>query len=433
MHVNPPNIQKPSIAVIGSGISGLSVAYSLHQAGHSVTVFEKEARIGGHSRTIDVPDGFNNHIAVDTGFIVFNRKNYPNLCALFEYLGVQTEKSDMSFGVDIKNTGATPPRLQYSSDTVFTRPENLISKTYWRMLFDIARFNITAQRILKRDDHRSLAQFLKDFNGGRWFEDYFLRAMGAAIWSTPHGTIGDFPAKSFIRFFKNHGLLRFFGQPQWYTVTGGSRQYVEKLTASFKNHIHTNCAVTNVRFDKNLQKVIVSTANDEKTFGRVVFACHADTARTLYQNPTNEQAAVLNAFETTANHIIVHTDDSFMSADKSVWASWVYLKDEEKPQALETKPALTYWMNNLQNLKTARPLFITLNPHRAPENILDETSLRHPLFTRAAIEAQDKIPAIQGQNRIWFCGAWQRYGFHEDGIWSARRVLDDMKVYIPWA
>lgn len=404
------------IAVIGSGISGMAAAYMLKR-NNDVTLYEKNQTLGGHSRTIELnlPDG---NVPVDTGFIVYNEKNYPHLTALFKHLGVATQKSDMSFGVSIDSGW-----LEYSSKGMFAQKRNLFRPQFWGMVSDILRFNQQALQAVGPDEKISLRQLLDRMNMREAFCKYYLQAMGAAIWSCSIETILDFPAKTFLKFFENHGLLTVNGHPQWYTVTGGSREYIKKLTAPYQNSILLNCGVVSVKSDGKMIAV-TDTQGQTKTYNRVIFACHADQALRMLAEPTPEQRQVLSAFTYQKNRVIVHSDLSFMPNRKKCWASCVYLSESQQ----DHKPvvSLSYWMNNLQNLKTSTQVIVTLNPERrpAPDKIYDEVEFEHPVFTQQAIDAQEQIKSIQGQQNMYFCGAYQRYGFHEDGLLSAVQVVE---------
>jgi len=404
------------IAVIGSGISGMAAAYMLKR-NNDVTLYEKNQTLGGHSRTIELnlPDG---NVPVDTGFIVYNEKNYPHLTALFKHLGVATQKSDMSFGVSIDSGW-----LEYSSKGMFAQKRNLFRPQFWGMVSDILRFNQQALQAVGPDEKISLRQLLDRMNMREAFCKYYLQAMGAAIWSCSIETILDFPARTFLKFFENHGLLTVNGHPQWYTVTGGSREYIKKLTAPYQNSILLNCGVVSVKSDGKMIAV-TDTQGQTKTYNRVIFACHADQALRMLAEPTPEQRQVLSAFTYQKNRVIVHSDLSFMPKRKKCWASWVYLSESQQ----DHKPvvSLSYWMNNLQNLKTSTQVIVTLNPERrpAPDKIYDEVEFEHPVFTQQAIDAQEQIKRIQGQQNMYFCGAYQRYGFHEDGLLSAVQVVE---------
>jgi len=412
------------IAIIGTGISGLGAAYLLKPY-HDITIYEKNAYLGGHSRTIDIQTG-NTTTPVDTGFIVFNNWNYPNLLGLFKKLNVPYQKSDMSFGVSI-NDGW----LEYGSGGMFAQKRNWLRPQFYAMLADIVRFNKHAPAYIERDTDMTLEECLDQMKMGDWFRRYYLLAMGAAIWSCPTATIMKFPARAFLQFFKNHGLLSINNRPQWYTVTGGSREYVSRLTAKFKDKIKLNCGVT--RVTRSGDKVNVEDSNGHtETYDRVIFACHANQALKMINGETQAQRDVLGAFDYQDNRIIVHRDLTFMPKEKKCWASWVYLSETKEDNSKDV--SLSYWMNNLQGLDPAHPLIVTLNPGRRPQEdmIVDEHKFSHPIFDLKAIKAQEKIAAIQGQNSMWFCGAYQRYGFHEDGLLSAVNVVKAMGVDIPW-
>jgi predicted NAD/FAD-binding protein len=388
-------------------------------------VFEKNAYIGGHSRTVEVKHK-GTSIPVDTGFIVFNDWNYPNLMGLFNELDVPYQKSDMSFGVSINNGW-----LEYASGGLFAQKKNLIRPDFYRMLADVIRFNRQAPAFIEKDPHITLGACLDELKMGDWFRHYYLLAMGAAIWSCPLETVMEFPASTFVRFFKNHGLLNLVRRPQWYTVTGGSREYVSRLTASFKDRIRLNAGVSSVYQEKN-KWCVVQDNGETALFDQVIFACHADQAMLMLLDATDEQREVIGAFRYQQNRIILHSDTRFMPQQRRCWASWVYLSESQR----DDKPAvsLSYWMNNLQGLPEDLPLLVTLNPGTRPADALvhDEHVFTHPVFDEQAIRAQAQIPDIQGHNGIWFCGAYQRYGFHEDGLLSAVHICQQMGVPIPW-
>lgn len=411
------------IAIIGTGISGLGAAYLLN-ADHDITVYEKNDYLGGHSRTIEVPTG-SSVTPVDTGFIVFNNWNYPNLMGLFQELDVPYQKSDMSFGVSIDDGW-----LEYGSGGMFAQKRNWLRPAYYGMLVDILRFNKQALSYIERDADISLQQCLDELNMGAWFRRYYLLAMGAAIWSCPVDTIMKFPARTFLQFFKNHGLLSVNNRPQWYTVTGGSREYVSRLSQGFKDKIKMNCGVKSVApNDGNVS--VEDTQGHVETFDQVIFSCHADEALKMINEPAPYEG-IIGAFDYQENEIIVHRDTSFMPREKKCWASWVYLSEgrDDHKQCV----SLSYWMNNLQGLDPAYPLIVTLNPGRRPDenSILDEHTFSHPVFDLKAIKAQEKIKDIQGRKGLWFCGAYQRYGFHEDGLLSAVNVAKSIGAKIPW-
>lgn len=413
-----------NIAIIGTGISGLGAAYLLNPH-HNITVYEKNAYIGGHSRTIQLPSNIG-AAPVDTGFIVFNNRNYPNLTALFEKLNVPIQKSDMSFGASIADGW-----LEYGSKGIFAQKRNLGRPMFWKMLVDILRFNRKAMRYLENNNEATLEECLNDLNVGKWFKEYYLLAMGAAIWSCPLDTVLKFPARTFIRFFDNHGLLSLKDHPQWYTVSGGSREYIHRLTQPFKDRIRTNCAVDSVSRE-NGKVTIRDKQGNTDTFDQVVFACHANQAIKMNRTPTPAEKEILQAFSYQKNKIVVHGDTTFMPKNRNCWASWVYLAEEKSDK--RSCISLSYWMNNLQSLDANIPVIVTLNPGRQPKKhlIYDEHEFSHPVFDGDAIDAQENLELIQGQDNCWYCGAYQRNGFHEDGLLSAVQVARKMGVSIPW-
>jgi len=412
------------VAVIGTGVSGLGAAYLLHQH-HDLVIYEKNDYLGGHSRTIDVPvkEGV---LAVDTGFIVFNDWNYPNLLGLFDEIRVPYQKSDMSFGVSIDDGW-----LEYSSGGLFAQRKNILRPQYWRMLFDVFKFNKQALAYIEKDPSITLGNCLEQLKMGSWFKRYYILAMGAAIWSCPVETIMQFPAQTFLRFFKNHGLLSINKRPQWYTVTGGSREYIKRLTAPFADCITLGNGAARV-IQLGDQYEVIDVKGGKREFDHVIFACHADQALALLEKPTVDEQSVLSSFDYQRNHILVHSDASYMPQHKQCWASWVYLSEQQQDNNQDI--SLSYWMNNLQSLKTETPVIITLNPTRRPKEslIINEHNFSHPIFDYKAIIAQDKMQSIQGQRNLWFCGAYQRYGFHEDGLLSAVNVVKRLGGTIPW-
>lgn len=426
MHMT--NTTRMRIAIIGTGISGLGAAWLLHKH-HDITVYEKNAYIGGHSRTVEV-NASDGTVAVDTGFIVFNHRNYPLLTKLFTQLNVPVAKSDMSFGASIQNSW-----LEYGTQhlsNVFTQRRNILRPAFWGMIRDVLKFNKHAKRYLDKDPSITLGQCLHELGMGRWFREYFLLAMGGAIWSTPLSQMLAFPAHSFIRFFDNHGLLSLNDHPQWYTVVGGSREYVERLTSPFKDHIRLNNGVKAVeRWSSGV--TVIDRQGKTEQFDQVIFACHADQALTMLKNPNADERRVLGSFRYQNNRMVLHSDTSLMPKHKGAWASWVYLSEtqEDKSPAV----SLSYWMNRLQPLSTKTPMIVTLNPGREPKKELvhDDYLFEHPLFDEAAIRAQADIKTIQGKDKLWFCGAYQRYGFHEDGLGSAVEMVRQMGVEPPWS
>lgn len=414
------------IAVVGSGISGMTAALFL-SAKHEVTLYERENYFGGHSRTIEVPCK-DSLVPVDTGFIVYNQRNYPLLTKMFAYLGVKTAPSSMTFGASIDSGW-----LEYgtsSLQSIFAQPRNLLRPDFYRMINDVRRFFAASSGYLNCSPDLTLGKLVDDLKVGDWFKKYFLMPMGGAIWSCPFSVMKDFPARTFLQFFHNHGLLSFHGQPQWRTVAGGSREYVKLLLNAFPG-IKLNQAVN--RVSRANDKVEIYTDDSSpQSFDSVVFACHADEALALLEQPTPEEISVLKCFRYQDNQAILHNDTSLMPVQRRAWSSWVYLLDGHDDQ--KARVSLTYWMNNLQPLKTANTLLVTLNPSRTKSSatIFDSHLFTHPILDASAISAQDRIAEIQGKHKAWFVGAYQRYGFHEDGIWSAVRVAQAMGVKPPW-
>lgn len=420
-------LPRQKIAIIGSGISGLGSAYLLAQH-HDITLFEKNNYLGGHSRTVDIktPEGT---IPVDSGFIVFNYRSYPLLASLFSELKVPVVKSEMSFGASIDKGW-----LEYGShplSSLFAQKRNFLRPQYWRMLADILRFNRQAHHYLNSDPSLTMGACLEQLKMGRWFREYYLLAMGAAIWSTPLNKMLTFPAATFIRFFNNHGLLSVTDQPQWYTVKGGSREYVKRITASFEDRVRLNCGITKVVRDPT-GVVLHDVHGHSERFDAVVFACHANQALAMIDNPRLAERTVLGNVSYQSNRVVMHSDISFMPKRRKAWSSWVYLSKQRKTGNAEV--SLSYWMNNLQPLLTKKPIIVTLNPTREPSKhlIYDDYYFEHPVFDQAAIKAQGSIDTIQGQERLWFCGAYQRYGFHEDGLLSAVNMASKMGVRPSW-
>ena len=388
-----------------------------------VTLYEKNAIAGGHSRTLTV-DYEGRSIPVDTGFIVFNHATYPNLLGLFAQLGVATEKSDMSFS--FATDGGRFEWGAQNLNAVFATRRNLLSPKFYRMIADVARFFRASEAVVEAHPQLTLAGLVQHMKLGRGFRDNFLLPMGAAIWSSPAEQMLEFPAASFVRFFRNHGLLSFSGQHQWYTVTGGSQEYVRKILRSIPE---IRLASPVVRIDSSGSRHRVITQDgDAQAYDEVVIAAHADEALAMLDAPTEAERAVLGAFRYQKNIAYLHRDTSIMPRRKSCWASWNYQADGKDGVAV------TYWMNRLQNIDERYPLFVTLNPAQpiAQDKLFNAHAFTHPVFTNEAVAAQARIPEIQGKRGLWFCGAYQRNGFHEDGLWSAVRVAQMMGVRVPW-
>ena len=417
--VTPPMAK---IAIIGTGISGLSAAYHLHRH-HDIAVYEKEPRIGGHTRTLVVRHG-DREIPVDTGFIVFNERNYPNMTALFRELGIAVEKSDMTFALTVRGG-----RLEWGAENanaIFAQRRNLLDPRFYRLFAQVLRFNANALAEAAADPQMTLGQMLARMNLGDWFRWYYLLPMAGAIWSCPPRQMLEFPASTFVNFFANHGLLAATGQPQWYTVTGGSRNYVGPLTAGFAGCIRTACGAAQVRRDGG-RVTVRDTGGSETEFDHVVFASHGDETLALLADATDEERNLLGAFSYQPNRAFLHKDPQFMPNSRRCWASWVYSSDGNGDEAAIT---LTYWMNRLQNIDRNYPVFVTLNPTRPipAEHVFDEHVFAHPVFDKAAVAAQPAVQAIQGRRGTWFCGAWLGYGFHEDGLVSGMKVANGVNA-----
>ncbi len=388
-----------------------------------VTLYEKNATLGGHTRTKTINyDG--QSICVDTGFIVFNHVNYPELKGLFEHAGVATQKSDMTFGFTM-NDGAFEWGAE-SLNAVFGQRRNLFKPSFYRMISDVLRFFKHAPECLGQDKEITLGELLASLGTGKDFNERFILPMGAAIWSCPADKIQAFPARSFVQFFKNHGLLSLTGQHQWYTVTGGAQRYIDKIMTPLQDRIRLASPVDRVWHEND--KVMVKCGDNITSYNHVIFASHADETLAILSDASAEEKHILGAFKYQPNIAYLHCDESIMPKRKRCWASWSYSANGGNDVSI------TYWMNRLQSIDSQYPLFVTLNPDKpiAPEKIFDVHSFSHPIFDRDAIHAQKQIPIIQGNRNIWFCGAYQRYGFHEDGIMSAVAVAKSLGATIPW-
>jgi len=402
------------IAVIGAGISGMGAAHML-AANHRVVLFESEDRLGGHARTRMA--GPNRDQPVDTGFIVFNYANYPHLAELFAHLDVPVVKSNMSFGASIDGG-----RIEYglaSLQALFAQKRNIANPAFLRMCRDILHFNRNALAAAS-EDGLTIGGLLDKLGTGRWFREYYLSPLSGAIWSTPTEKILDFPAEAMIRFFKNHALMSLSGQHQWYTVRGGSQSYVVRLGADLaRRGVDVRLASPVQAVRRGPTGVEVRAWGDEwEHFDEVVFATHSDDCLRMIADPTATETAALGAIKYQPNSIILHSDANVMPKRRAVWASWIYAEDSNKPT---DRIDLTYWMNSLQPWLTQDDFFVTLNTTREirQELIWDEVTLRHPVYDTAALAAQSRVASFNGSNRTWFCGAWMKNGFHEDGLSSA--------------
>ncbi len=419
----------PRIAVVGSGITGLSCAWLLSKT-HRVTLFEKDDRFGGHSNTVEVSEG-SRRIPVDTGFIVFNPDSYPNLVALFEHLDVAVKPTEMSFSVSM-NRG----ELEYAGTDLaglFAQRGNLLRPRFWGMLLDVLRFYRRAGAHARDlDEATTLGELLRREGYGDAFRDLHLLPMSAAIWSTPARQMLDYPALTFLRFCENHGLLQVFDRPQWMTVEGGSRAYVERLVQLIGPSARVNRGVRSIR--RLPGKVeLTDWQGDVHRFDEVVLACHADQALRLLADADEGERDVLGAFRFERNRAVLHTDAGLMPQRRAAWSSWNYLGRRNANGDLAL--SVSYWMNRLQGLVSEQPLIVTLNPVEEPAvgSIKASFLYDHPAFDAGALAAQRALWDLQGRRGTWFCGAWCGYGFHEDGLQAGLAVAEALGgVERPW-
>ena len=405
------------IAVIGTGIAGNVAARELCRE-HEITVFEAADHVGGHTHTHSVDDN-GRPLAIDTGFIVFNDWTYPNFIALLDELGVSSQPGEMSFGVKCERTG-----LEYKGhtlNTLFAQRRNLLRPSFHRMLRDIVRFNREARSLLEAsDDSLTLGDYLHDNRYSAAFTDYYIIPMGAAIWSAEPRRMLSFPATCFARFFANHGLLNIKNRPQWRVIRGGSRSYVDKLTAPFRQQIRLNTAVTGIT-RRATHVEVCSAGNASERFDRVFIACHSDQALAMLTDATPQEREVLGAIPYQQNDVVLHTDTSLLPQRRLAWSAWNYHRLAGDNAAV----AVTYNMNLLQGLSTRQTYLVTLNNSAAidPDKVIKRLSYDHPVFTQDGIAAQQRQGEINGVKHSYFCGAYWRYGFHEDGVVSALNAL----------
>ena len=423
------NTERLNIAVIGTGISGLSAAWLLNQ-GHHVTVFEQNDYVGGHSHTVIAEDEFGK-IPIDTGFIVYNETNYPNLTALFDYLDVPTEASEMSFSASLDGG-----LFEYSGTNLnglFGQRSNIINPRFWRMMSGILRFYKEAPSFLAESNSESisLGDYLRRRNYSAAFINDHLLPMGAAIWSTTSEEIQAYPAHAFIRFFQSHGLLNIIHRPSWRTVKGGSTEYVKRLSATFEDRIFLDAVISVIRTPDNL--VIKTKSGKSLLYDHVVIATHADQAIKLIMDPNDIETKLLSPWRYTQNRTILHRDKQFMPKETRTWSSWNFIGAQ--PSKRQQSFSVTYWMNKLQNLESKNDYLVTLNPSLKinPEAVILEQEYTHPFFDAAALKSQKFLWDLQGVDRLWFCGSYFGYGFHEDGLQSGLAVAEALgSISRPW-
>ncbi len=413
------------IAVVGSGISGMSAAYYLSDK-HEVTLFEAGSRLGGHTATKHVEDS-GKTIAVDTGFIVFNDWTYPGFIALLDELGVASQPTEMSFSVSDRVSG-----IEYAGtnlNTLYGRRRNLLSMSHHKMLKEIVFFNKQVESHLVQlelaKNEMTLGAYLDEFSYSDSFKNLYIIPMGSAIWSSKQSDMLEMPLQFFVKFFRNHGLLNLKNRPQWRVIKGGSSAYIEPLTAPYKDRIRLNTPVYGV--DRNIpgSYVTLATKDGKETFDHVVFACHSNQALDCLSDATTMESEILGAIPYNNNEVVLHTDDSVLPKTKRCWSSWnVALGDKNDI------PRLSYNMNILQGIKSEQTYCVTLNDTNAinPEKIIGVYHYEHPIFTTKGVEAQARWSEINGKKNTWFCGAYWRNGFHEDGVWSAQRVSEKIQL-----
>jgi predicted NAD/FAD-binding protein len=423
---------KPRIAIVGSGISGLSAAHHLHGEA-DITLFEAGDYFGGHTHTVDVTlptrKGLQTH-GVDTGFLVYNERTYPGLIALFEELQVATVKSDMSFSVQVPNKNGRGA-LEWNGanlNTVFAQRSNLFKPSFIKMLRDVVRFNTLATELAERNQDHELAQplsgFLISHKFSDAFRDWYLLPMLGCIWSCPTDQMLKFPVATMIRFCHNHGLIQVNNRPQWYTVAGGARHYVEKILAGIPDK-RLNTPV--LRIGRDTHSVTLQTYNGSERFDQVILATHADQSLAMLAEPTAQEHITLGAIRYHPNRAVLHTDTSVMPKKKLAWAAWNYERAAHDSTE-STRVCLHYWLNLLQPLPFIQDVIVSLNPVHDidPAHILGEYEYAHPVFDLPAIQAQAQMPQLQGQQHTWFAGAWMGYGFHEDGFKSGRAAAQNL-------
>ena len=409
------------IAVIGSGISGLTCAYILNNE-HDITIFEKNDYVGGHTHTHQIEYG-GEEFSIDSGFIVYNEWTYPNFIKILDQLGVERQLTRMGFSV--KSDKNNLEYAGHSLNGLFAQRSNLFRPSFMRILLSMRRFNHEAKTELKTlDPQITLGQYLASKNYPKEFIKHYIIPIGAAIWSTVPKQMMDMSAVFFIRFFDNHGLLQVLDRPNWWVISGGSKKYVEKMIGGFKDKIRLSSPVKNVkRGTENITVQFGSDSLENEDFDSIIFACHSNQSLSMLESPSKEEEEILSAIKYQRNDALLHFDDSILPKRKNAWSSWNYLLDEDQDKAV----ALTYNMNILQSLKSDRTFCVSLNSNHLVDQskVIKHLNYEHPLFTLSSIEAQGRKHEISGKNNTYYCGAYWRNGFHEDGVMSAVDVCKD--------
>ena len=405
------------IAVIGSGISGLSAAHYLSKK-NKVDLFEKEDHFGGHSYTIDIKDN-NNHVPVDIGFIVFNFKTYPNFVKFLNENGIEIEKSNMSFSVSVKET-----EIEYCGKGllgIFSNKKNLLNFDFFKMFFEIIKFYKKSNNLKNIEENLTLDDFLKREKMSKYFINYHIIPMVSAIWSMPPYEAKQMPLKFFLKFFQNHGLFNLKNRPQWYTIKNRSRTYVKKILETISGEYYKNYRINKISRLSNGVKVYYGGNNEFFDYDKVVIATHADEALSLITDPTPEEKSILANFKYKNNIAIIHTDETLMPKNKKAWSSWNSSVNKENT----SETSITYWLNLLQNLKTNKNIFLSLNPFLKidPKKIISRVKFTHPYYDKEALENQNRLKNIQNKKNLLFCGSYFGYGFHEDGIKSSLEMI----------
>ena len=418
-------MSKQKIAIIGSGISGLSASFLLSKK-YDIHLFEKNKILGGHTRTIKFKDNKKNFLSIDTGFIVFNNDTYPDLVDFFKLLDVKVEYSNMSFAVSCMS-----PFFEYggsSINSLFAQRKNIFSIKFYLLLLEIKKFYKICTGLKNKDidENISISDFIKNNNFSNDLASYHIYPLISSIWSSDVEEVKKFPFKFFINFFNNHGLFKLIKRPQWKFVSGGSYSYVECLINKNLFNYKTNFKIKKI-IRKNKKIYLVDENDNQQIFDKLVFATHANQIFDLLESPSKEEADLFSNFKYTKNKAFLHTDEVCMPRNRRTWSSWNFLQDTNNEHF-----SLTYWMNRLQNINSLNNYFVSINPHTEPKNIIDSTIFEHPIFNRETLNAQRKLGKIQGIQNTFYCGSYCGYGFHEDGIQSAAYVAKKLGITLPW-